>query len=91
MSSKLQIIKNNNKRHLRVASLLAEGDRQTVLEIQYLLSEHNRLEEDNKKMKEALEFYADQENYLGCTSNLPIFRDNGYRARKFLGEDKITE
>lgn len=50
----------------------------------YLLSEYDRLQAENEKMREALGFYAEEENYLGKMDNTPIHRDIGRRARSAL-------
>lgn len=45
----------------------------------------NKLESENKKLREGLEFYADHKKYL-LTSNVKIFDDQGKLAQQILKE-----
>lgn len=52
--------------------------------------------EENKRLREALEFYADEENYewheINDLETMPgdVLNDNGKKARQALGGDKCS-
>ena len=49
------------------------------------LKDHNcQLMEDNKVLREALEFYADESNYKDGNNIEPIIHDGGSKAREVL-------
>jgi hypothetical protein len=55
------------------------------------LKDHNcQLMEDNKVLREALEFYADESNYKDGNNIEPIIHDGGSKARETLAlKEKI--
>jgi len=57
-----------------------------------MIRESNALSEENTRQREALEFYADEDNYHGLGTRAgddqPIFQDWGYRARAALTTDE---
>lgn len=56
--------------------------------IKSLLNEYDRIIHQNENMLEALEFYAEEGNYLehiiGWGPEIPILKDNGASAKKVL-------
>lgn len=65
----------------------------TVVEV----ADRDRLADENKRLREALEFYADEENYeirhvsYGIGPDPFVFRDGGKTARKALGNETIKK
>lgn len=57
-------------------------------ELEYLLSEYDRLQSENQALKEALEFYANEENYseliTGWGPKILVLSDSGTQARRVL-------
>lgn len=84
-NERIQEIKKKIERGMRLyeSGLLPKQYEQNVLDDAYLLSEVERLQEENKAMKEALEWYANDKNYkLGHQTVL------GERARTALSHLK---
>lgn len=74
--------------HVWIADVEHTGNKDLIAhapsDIAYLLSEVERLQENNKAMKEALEWYADKDNYdpihISSDGWIPIDKDEGERA-----------
>ncbi|MNP45273.1 hypothetical protein D3C76_1391830 [compost metagenome] len=64
-NERIQEIKKKIERGMKLyeSGLLPKQFEQNVLDDAYLLSEVERLQEENKVMKEALEWYGDKKNY----------------------------
>ena len=69
-----------------------KGERVDEVLHDIVLNHVNRLEHENKRLREALEFYANKDNHQlnpfghGYLSSY-VMADSGYKARKALGGD----
>ena len=68
-----------------------KGDRVDEVLHDIVLNHVNRLEHENKRLREALEYYAHKPLYQTCSSfdvwKYDILKDAGYIARKALAGD----
>lgn len=79
------------------AEQLEKSKKEFADDIDFKRKEVHRLQAENKRLREELEFYGKRKNYNNdinnceCCRSFEVFNDYGARARKALEGDKTNE